>query len=84
MRAGGLDSRAFRPPLRWLYRALQQNPKQFIKKKGALAHVRAANIRFADGVEWRAVFGLDEQRRTVHLVALGPHDVAYAQGKRRL
>jgi mRNA-degrading endonuclease RelE of RelBE toxin-antitoxin system len=66
-----------------LLRALETNPKQFPKKHGKLGTVRAADVRFRDGVVWRAVFSLDEATRTVLVQALGPHDTAYADAERR-
>ena len=79
----GLDSTVFRPTLGALLRALETNPKQFPKKRGKLDFVRAAEVRFRGGV-WRAVFYLDESARIVFVQALGPHDIAYADAKRRL
>jgi hypothetical protein len=62
---------------------LASNPKQFPKKSGKLATMRAAEIRFADGVVWRAVFELSESERVVRVLALGPHDEAYEAAQRR-
>ncbi len=63
--------------------ALQRNPKQFPKKRGELGGCRAAEIVFADGVAWRAVFALDESTRTVFWLSLDAHDAAYANARRR-
>jgi hypothetical protein len=41
-------------------------------------------VRFADGVEWRAVYTLDEAQRHVLILSLGPHDEAYADARRRI
>lgn len=79
----GLGSNIFRPTLAVVFRALETNPKQFPKKRGKLGGVRAAELRFRDGVVWRAVFSLDEVTRTVLVQALGPHDTAYADAARR-
>lgn len=49
-------------------------------KKGDLAHVRAYNLRVR-GVAYRLVYALEED--VVVIVAIGPHDDAYAQARRR-
>jgi hypothetical protein len=81
---GGLQSGAFRPDIGDLIDHIRQNPKQFPKKQGALRDLRAADVIFADGMVWRAVYTLDEATRTVRVVALGPHDAAYRDAERRL
>jgi mRNA-degrading endonuclease RelE of RelBE toxin-antitoxin system len=73
----------FRPTLGELVDALSSDPKQFEKKRGKLARCRAADLTFADGVAWRAVFELDESTRTVRVLALGTHDDAYTDAVRR-
>ena len=72
-----MDSRTFRPSIGHLVRELKVNPKQFPKKTGKLKAARAAPIKFADGIEWRAVFTLNEDERIVRVIALDPHDTAY-------
>lgn len=72
-----------RPALGELWRALESDPKQFAKKRGALRGARAADITYADGVAWRAVFTLDEAERVVKVLALDPHDVAHEAAARR-
>jgi hypothetical protein len=79
----GEDSVEFRPTLSELLRALETNPKQFKKKRGALRNARAANISYADGITWRAVFTLDENARGVRVLSLSPHDAAYDEAERR-
>ena len=79
-----LEDATFRPTIGELLIALRSDPKRFEKKQGQLAGTRAADIWYADGVAWRAVFMLDEEARVVKLLSLGPHDVAYGQAKRRL
>jgi len=81
---GGENSTKFRPLIAELIDALEVNPKQFPKKQGQLKQTRSADVSFADGVIWRLVFVLDETSRTVKVVALGPHDAAYADARRRI
>jgi mRNA-degrading endonuclease RelE of RelBE toxin-antitoxin system len=69
--------------LRELTEELQTNPKQFPKKQGKLKNRRAADLRFGDGVAWRAVFEIDEAARVVYVTALEKHDEAYRSAKRR-
>jgi hypothetical protein len=78
------NDRIFRPTLRELIDALATNPKQFEKKRGPLRDCRAVDVTFRDGIVWRAVFVLDESARCVRVLALGPHDAAYADVIRRL
>jgi hypothetical protein len=80
----GLDSPLFRPTLGQLISRLERDPKRFAKKQGRLRRARAADIRFADGAVWRAVFVLDESTRRVFVCALAPHDVAYNEAERRI
>jgi mRNA-degrading endonuclease RelE of RelBE toxin-antitoxin system len=63
---------------------LRDNPKTYPKKSGSLKDARAASLRFADGVAWRAVYTIDERNGIVFIVSIGPHDVAYAEAKRRI
>lgn len=79
----GLESDDFRPTIAALITALRTDPKQFPKKKGKLKERRAASIKFADGVAWRAVFSVDDATGIVRVLALGPHDEAYAKAERR-
>ena len=81
---GGVDSPTFRPSIGQLVRDLQTNPKQFPKKSGKLKTARAAPVSFADGIVWRAVYTLDEAARSVRVIALGPHDDAYADASKRI
>ncbi len=80
----GVDSGLFRPTIGELITALENQPKQFEKKRGKLKDARAAEVQFSDGVAWRAVFLIDEDRRVVRVLALGPHDTAYADAQRRI
>jgi mRNA-degrading endonuclease RelE of RelBE toxin-antitoxin system len=73
----------FRPTLAELVVALKTDPKRFPKKHGRLSSARAAPLTFR-GTEWRAVFTLDEEDRTVTVWALGPHDRAYEEAARRI
>ncbi|MDP9374768.1 MAG: type II toxin-antitoxin system RelE/ParE family toxin [Chloroflexota bacterium] len=50
------------------------------KKKGHLAHVRAYPFK-ADNVAYRLVYQVEED--VVTLLAIGPHDEAYAKAARR-
>ena len=81
---GGEDSDKFRPTIGELIDKLEKNPKQFPKKKGSLKKARSADVTFSDGIVWRAVFVLDEATRVVKVLALGPHDDAYADAKQRI
>ncbi len=63
--------------------ALEINPKQYPKKTGELKGRRAAPVVFRDGIVWRAVFEIDEKRRVVRILSLGPHDRAYDDAKKR-
>ncbi|GAC1548103.1 MAG: hypothetical protein NVS2B17_32670 [Candidatus Velthaea sp.] len=83
-RYGGANSALFRPAIGDLIDALEIDPKRFPKKQGRLRDARAARLKFADGVVWRAVFTLDEPARIVRLIALAPHDDAYADAVRRV
>lgn len=78
----GLSNQRFSPSLRELVEALRSDPKQFPAKKGALRGMRAARLTFQD-VAFRAVFRVDDGKRTVYVLALGPHDVAYRDAARR-
>ena len=81
---GGIDSPTFRPSIGQLVSDLQTNPKQFPKKSGKLKTARAAPLKFADGIVWRAVFILDENAHIVRVIALGTHDDAYADASKRM
>jgi hypothetical protein len=81
---GGIDAGVFRPSIGSLIEDLRANPKQYPKKAGKLKTLRAANLAFGDGVTWRAVFALDEAKRSVRVLSLGPHDTAYSDAKRRI
>jgi hypothetical protein len=81
---GGEESDKFRPTIGSIIGALKSNPKQFPKKHGQLKDIRAAGTTFADGVTWKVVFVLDEGSRSVTVLALAPHDIAYAEAKRRI
>ncbi len=81
---GGPDTAVFRPTMSELISRMKRDPKQYPKKKGLLQHLRAARVVYADGVEWRCVFTIDELTRTVTVLSLGPHDSAYADAARRI
>ena len=38
----------------------------------------------ADGVEWVAVYEIDEAKRQVRVLSLGPHDRAYEDAQKRI
>jgi hypothetical protein len=78
------DADVFRPSIGELIDALETNPKQFPKKHGTLRDARATELKFADGVTWRAVFRLDEDTRTVFWLSLDPHDLAYKNARNRI
>jgi hypothetical protein len=78
-----LTDPSFSPTLEELLGLLEQNPKQFPKKKGKLKGARAASLKFKK-VSFRAVFVLDEASRQVLVLSLDPHDVAYQRATKRL
>src|SRR5665213_2641395 len=78
------DTTVFRPSIGELICTLETNSKQFPKKHGPLRDARAAEVTFADGITWRAVFRLDEETGTVYWLSLDPHDLAYKNAKRRM
>lgn len=80
----GIHASIFRPTLATLISELQRDPKQFPKKSGNLKDARAAPLRFRGREAWRAVYRIDEDACTVFIVALLPHDAAYAVAVRRL
>ena len=51
----GIESSLFRRTTVELIEALEANPKHYPLKRGKSAGCRAAKIRFADGIAWRAV-----------------------------
>jgi mRNA-degrading endonuclease RelE of RelBE toxin-antitoxin system len=73
----------FIPTFADLRNQLAINPKQFEKKQGKLKKARAAQLKRL-GDAWRAVFTIDEERRIVRVLSLGPHDEAYAEAARRM
>jgi mRNA-degrading endonuclease RelE of RelBE toxin-antitoxin system len=79
----GHDNEIFRPTLAQLTDELRLNPKQYPKKRGKLKNTRGADLRFGDGVPWRAVFTIDEAARIVRVISLESHDQAYRSAKRR-
>jgi mRNA-degrading endonuclease RelE of RelBE toxin-antitoxin system len=83
IRGYGLDDPRFRPTLRGLIVKLKQNPQQFPTKRGKLKNARAAPLNFGNAV-WRLVFTVDARERVVHVLAIGPHDDAYARASRRI
>ncbi len=74
----------FKPRLGDLFDEVLANPKLYEKKRGKLYECRAAEVRFNRTAVWRCVFRIDEGARIVHILALAPHDVAYAEAERRL
>jgi mRNA-degrading endonuclease RelE of RelBE toxin-antitoxin system len=79
----GYGPRDFRPALAELNGELRRDPKQFPKKSGALREFRAVSLRYRGTTSWRLVFRIDERRREVQIVSLGPHDEAYEVAARR-
>lgn len=73
----------FNPTIDELIISLLDDPKQFPKKQGALATARAAGL-FRKGVAFRAVFTIDESKRMIDVLAIAPHDEAYALASRRI
>jgi Txe/YoeB family toxin of Txe-Axe toxin-antitoxin module len=82
LRGYDVDDPRFRPKLALLIEDLKRDPFAFPKKRGKLRDARAASLRFAN-VAWRVVFTIDEQRRLVRILSLGPHDLAYERAERR-
>jgi hypothetical protein len=81
---GGPGAKVFRPSIGALIDDLETNPKRHPKKRGELKTARAAPLRYADGISWRAVYVIDEHARLVTILSLGPHDEAYEDAKRRI
>ena len=81
---GGEDSTTFVPTIRDLKNALASEPKQYPKKSGKLKDARAAHVRFADGVEWVAVYTIDEDERSIRVLSFGPHNRAYVDAEKRI
>jgi len=79
----GEQNPEFIPTLGDLRNELATNPKQFERKQGKLRKARAAPLKWL-GDAWRAVFTIDEERRIVRVLSLGPHDEAYAEAARRI
>jgi len=82
VRGYDLDDPRFRPTVRALVEDLKRDPFSFPKKRGKLKNARAASLRFAN-VAWRVVFTINESRRLVRILSVGPHDVAYERATRR-
>jgi hypothetical protein len=53
-------------------------------KKGALKDARVADLRYNDGITYRAVFTIDEAEHAVDVLALDPHDKAYQVASNRI
>jgi mRNA-degrading endonuclease RelE of RelBE toxin-antitoxin system len=81
---GGAASPLFRPTIGSIIAALKTDPKQYPKKKGPLKDARAADLRYNDGVTYRAVFTIDEAEHAVDVLALDQHDKAYQVAKNRV
>jgi len=79
----GLESEFFVPTIGELIDQLQRDPKVYPKKKGRLKKTRAAALTVGGNV-WRCVFTIDENARTVLILAMSEHDVAYNQATRRI
>ena len=41
-------------------------------------------MRFADGVEWVAVYTIDEDERSIRVLSFGPHNRAYVDAEKRI
>ena len=82
--SGGAASPLFRPTIGSIIEALKTDPKQYGKKKGPLKDARAADLRYNDGVTYRAVFTINEAEHVVDVLALDPHDKAYQVATNRL
>ncbi len=79
---GGLSNPDFSPTLANIFSELENNPKQFPKKLGALSNTRAAKMRFRN-VTYRLVYTLDETARVVKILSIDAHDQAYIKAARR-
>lgn len=80
----GVDSDVFRPTIGEFITKIENEPKQFEKKRGKLKDARSADVRFSDGIAWRAMFVVDDDNRVVRVLALAPHHVAYEDAQRRV
>jgi mRNA-degrading endonuclease RelE of RelBE toxin-antitoxin system len=78
-----LDDPRFRPTLRELVDALKRNPLQYPKKHGKLKHARAVSLKYGE-TSWRIVFTVSETEHLVHVLSVGPHDIAYERAERRV
>jgi mRNA-degrading endonuclease RelE of RelBE toxin-antitoxin system len=79
----GITNADFNPTIAELILELERDPKQFPKKTGKLAAVRAAPLRYRDAA-WRVVFTLNEREKVVVVIALDKHDEAYRDAGRRV
>lgn len=60
-----------------------QSPYLTEKKRGRLKGCRAIEFTIG-GVTYRGVYEIDETRRVLYFLAVGPHDVAYERAERRI
>lgn len=78
----GIANPDFNPTIAEVLLELERDPKQFEKKSGKLAKMRAVELRYRNAV-WRLVFTLDEKECVVICIALDKHDEAYRSAERR-
>ena len=77
----GYDDPDFSPSLKDVLEALEHDPKQFEKKAGKLAGIRAAPLRYRNA-PWRIPFILDEREHAVLVLTIDKHDAAYRAASR--
>jgi len=82
--SAGTASPLFRQTIGAIIEALKTDPKQYGKKKGTLKDARAADLRYNDGITYRAVFTIDEGEHAVDVLALDPYDKAYQVASNRI
>lgn len=79
----GWHNPEFSPILHEIRESLKANPKRYATKVGKLKDARAAKLRYR-GDQWRAIFVIDEDTRTVRWFGLGKRADVYEKTERRL
>jgi mRNA-degrading endonuclease RelE of RelBE toxin-antitoxin system len=77
----GLEDPDFNPTIAEVIAELERDPKQFEKKFGKLAGIRAAPLRYRNA-PWRMPFLIDERTRIVTVITIDKHDAAYRAASR--
>ncbi len=77
----GSEDRDFNPTIKAVIDELEDDPKQFEKKSGKLAGIRAAPLRYRN-TAWRMPFVVDDKTRVVLVLTIDRHDAAYRDAAR--